>query len=184
MYFSYSRHAQTVAMVGYRRLKLELWCCIVSWISFFRVYKSQVSLPGPPPPQQQVQRRGQVLRQPRRHLARGERHLPRHRPALKAALKVPGGKNKKKTKEVSPAYSCWWSKSDFLSLCEKTRTNFVQWPAAGHYKKNTVVSLSLWFQNGVWPLLQQGGSKVQGGSSPTMISEWGVTPPSTGWFKK
>ncbi len=29
---------------------------------------------------------------------------------------------------------------------------------------------------GVTPLLQQGGSKIQGGSSPTMISECGVTP--------
>ncbi len=27
------------------------------------------------------------------------------------------------------------------------------------------------------PPLQQGDSKIQGGSSPTMISEWGVTPP-------
>ncbi len=35
------------------------------------------------------------------------------------------------------------------------------------------------------PPLQQGGSKIQGGSSPTMISECGVTPPFvTGWFKK
>ena len=33
--------------------------------------------------------------------------------------------------------------------------------------------ISVW---GVTPLLQQGGSKIQGGSSPTMISEWGVTP--------
>ena len=29
---------------------------------------------------------------------------------------------------------------------------------------------------GVTPLLQQGGSKIQGGSSPTLISDWGVTP--------
>ncbi len=38
---------------------------------------------------------------------------------------------------------------------------------------------------GVTPLLQQGGSKIQGGSSPTLISDWGVTPPSpTGRLKK
>ena len=45
-------------------------------------------------------------------------------------------------------------------------------------------SLTVISEWGVTPLLQQGGSKIQGGSSPTMISEWGVTPPPTGWFKK
>ncbi len=46
----------------------------------------------------------------------------------------------------------------------------------------------IWFQNGVWPPFpNRVVAKIQGGSSHTMISEWGVTPPppsSTGWFQK
>ena len=51
-------------------------------------------------------------------------------------------------------------------LLYRTRTNFVQWPAAGHYKKIKMVYLSLWIQNGVWPpppLSYRVIQKIQGG---------------------
>ncbi len=52
-------------------------------------------------------------------------------------------------------------------------------------QKYMMVHLQLWFQNGVGPpFSNRVVQKLQGGSSPTMISEWGVTPPfATGWFK-
>ncbi len=51
--------------------------------------------------------------------------------------------------------------------------------ASGWLKKYKVVYLPVWFQYMVWPPFfnrEHDGSKMQGGSSPTIISRWGLLP--------